>query len=99
MAASSPHGPPRIFQVGFCKCGTTSLAAFFEHCSIPCIHFDGGRLTLRMRENLGRGARPLEGYEHYRAFTNMDFIGAESVAIDGVKWTKNGQVGIAPARG
>ena len=31
----------------------------------------------RMRDNLARGARPLEGYEHYRAFTDMSWIGAE----------------------
>lgn len=29
-----------------------------------------------MRENIARGARPMEGYEHYRAFTDMVYIGA-----------------------
>ena len=29
-----------------------------------------------MRENIAQGAPPLEGYEHFRAFTNMDYVEA-----------------------
>ena len=84
MAESPAHGPPRIFQVGFRKCGTTALAAFLDRCGIPCIHHDGCRLAIRMRENLARGARPLDGYEHYRAFANMDLVEADDV-FDGFR--------------
>ena len=66
------HGDLRYFQVGFQRCGTTALAAFFNRCGIACVHYDRGRLARRMRDNLAAGARPLEGYEHYRAFTNMN---------------------------
>ena len=65
--------PPRIFQVGFQRCGTTALAAFLNRSGIACVHHDGGRLARRMRDNLGAGRRPLEGYERWRAFANMDF--------------------------
>ena len=41
------------------------------------MHYDRGRLARRMRDNLRRGARPLEGYEHFRAFTNMDYVTAQ----------------------
>ena len=77
-------GEPRFFQIGFRRCGTSALAAFFNRAGIPCVHHDGGRLARRMRDNLARGARPLEGYERYRAFTNMDYI-AEDDWFDGFR--------------
>ena len=65
--------PIRYFQIGFSRCGTTALAAFFTRCGIPCVHYDDGRLAVRIRENLKAGARPLEGYDdRYLAFTNMN---------------------------
>ena len=70
-AASWPEDI-RYFQIGFQRCGTTALAAFFNRCDIACVHYDRGRLARRVRDNLAAGARPLEGYEHYRAFTNMN---------------------------
>ena len=64
----------RFFQIGFNRCGTTALAAFFNRCGIPCVHHDKGRLARRMRANLAAGRAPLDGYDHrYLAFTNMDF--------------------------
>ena len=72
-----PGAPARFFQIGFPRCGTTALAAFFERSGIPCVHSDRGRLARRMRENMARGRPPLDGYERYRAFTNMDFIAAD----------------------
>ena len=70
--AAPVHGEIRYFQIGFQRCGTTALAAFFNRCGISCVHHDQGRLARRMRDNLAAGARPLEGYEHYRAFTNLN---------------------------
>ena len=73
IPADAPVGP-RFFQIGFKRCGTTSLAAFFNRSGIPCVHHDKRRLGRRMRENLAAGRAPLDGYDrHYRAFTNMDF--------------------------
>ena len=72
-----PGGRTRYFQIGFQRCGTTALAAFFNRCGIPCVHHDRGRLAQRMRVNLAAGARPLAGYdERYRAFTNMNLNAA-----------------------
>lgn len=66
--------PLRFFQIGFKRCGTTALWAFFNRCGIPCVHHDRGRLARRMRDNLAAGRAPLDGYDdRYRAFTNMDF--------------------------
>ena len=69
--------PVRFFQIGFQKCGTSAIAAFLNRSGIPCIHYDRGRLARRMRENLAQGRRPLEGYERYRAFANMDWAGMD----------------------
>ena len=66
-------GGPLIFQIGFHRCGTTALAAFFERCGLPCVHYDRGRLGRRLRENLAAGRPPLAGYERYRAFANMQY--------------------------
>ena len=67
-----------FFQVGFQRCGTTALAAFFERCWIPAVHYDEGRPAKRMRVSIEAGARPLGGYdERYRAFTNMNWSAAD----------------------
>ena len=67
-----------FLQVGFQRCGTTAIAAFFERCGIPAVHCDEGRLAKRMQVNIEAGARPLAGYdERYRAFTNMNWSAAD----------------------
>ncbi len=64
----------RYFQIGFRKCGTTSLWEFFSRNGIPAVHWDGGDLARRMRDNLEAGRRILDGYDHrYDAFTDMEF--------------------------
>lgn len=69
-----PAAALRFFQVGFKRCGTTALWAFFNRCGIPCVHHDRGRLARRMRANLAAGRASLDGYDdRYLAFTNMDF--------------------------
>ena len=83
--AGADGAPMRFFQIGFKRCGTTALWAFFNRCGIPCVHHDRGRLARRMRENLVAGRAPLEGYDRrYRAFTNMDFQD-EDDCFDGFK--------------
>ena len=65
-------GLTRYFQIGFQRCGTTSIAAFFNRCGIPCVHHDHGRLARRMRINLAADRAPLAGYDdRYLAFANM----------------------------
>lgn len=65
---------PRYFQIGFRKCGTTTLWRFFEENGIPAVHFDRGNMARRMRDNIEAGRRILDGYdERYQAFTDMEF--------------------------
>lgn len=35
------------FQIGFQRCGTTSIALFLNRCGLPCVHYDEGRLAKR----------------------------------------------------
>ena len=70
-------GRPRYFQIGFMKCGTTSIAAFFNRNGIPCVHYDQGRLGRTMQRNQLRGIPLLTGYDdRYQAFTNMEYFTA-----------------------
>ena len=72
-------GHPRYFQIGFMKCGTTSIAAFFNRNRIPCVHYDEGRLGRTMERNQLRGIPLLTGYDdRYQAFTNMEYFTARS---------------------
>ena len=73
------------FQIGFNKCGTTSIAAFFNRSGIPCVHFDLGRLGMQMQRNLLDDLPLLTGYDdRYRAFTDMGYAAADDY-FDGFK--------------
>lgn len=63
-----------MFQIGFNKCGTTSLHEFFEKAGLRSIHWGEGYLAPRMEENIKAGRRAISGYEEYDAFTNMDYF-------------------------
>ncbi len=64
----------RFFQIGFHRCGTTSIHKFFEANGIPSIHHDNGRLAATMFDNLTRSRYILEGYESFRAFSDMELF-------------------------
>lgn len=62
---------PKIFQIGFNKCGTTSFHAFFEANGIRSVHYANGKLADVMRRNLELGAAPFAGLEHYTAYSDV----------------------------
>ena len=64
-------------QIGFKRCGTSSIAAFFNRSGIPAVHWDRGRLALTMRENMRVGRPILRGYEQYSSFTDMEYVAAD----------------------
>ena len=64
----------KFFQIGFHRCGTTSIHKFFEANGIPSVHFDRGRLATTMFDNLDKGRYILEGYNQYRAFSDMELL-------------------------
>ena len=64
----------KFFQIGFHRCGTTSIHKFFEANGIPSVHFDRGRLATTMFDNLAQGRYILSGYESYSAFSDMELL-------------------------
>lgn len=74
----------KYFQIGFNKCGTTSIHRFFQANGIRSIHFDRGRLAMTMDANLRQGRYILTGYEKYAAFSDMDFL-APHLQLQGFK--------------
>lgn len=75
----------KYFQIGFNKCGTSSIARFFSHNGIRCVDWDRGRLARRMKENLNSGRNILDGYSHYDAFTDMESVTNREV-VEGYKY-------------
>jgi hypothetical protein len=64
----------KIIQIGFNRCGTSTLNHFLKKNGIATVHWDEGRLAQRMFANRAQGKRLLEGYENFQAFTDMEFI-------------------------
>ena len=62
----------KIFQIGFNKCGTSSLSEFFESSGFSCVHWDEGRLALRMKRNIEENKFVIAGYEDYDFFSDME---------------------------
>jgi glycosyltransferase involved in cell wall biosynthesis len=68
---------PRIFLVGHNRTGTRSLHRFFLANGLRSVHWDFGRLAVTIDRNLSHGRPPLEGYDDFDAFGDM-----ESIATD-----------------
>ena len=64
----------KFFQIGFNRCGTTSIHRFFLENGIPSIHHDYGRLAIMMESNLRNGRPVLSGYEQFDAFSDMEML-------------------------
>ena len=63
-----------IFQIGFNRCGITSIHSFFQENGISSIHYDRGKLAKTLFDNLAQGKHILRGYEKYDAFTDMEWL-------------------------
>ena len=64
----------KFFQIGFNRCGTTSIHSFFEENGISSVHCDRGRLATTMFDNLAQGKHILRGYEEYNAYSDMELL-------------------------
>jgi hypothetical protein len=65
----------RIFQIGFNKCGTSSLYRLFSEYTEPnirSVHWDYGRLALSMYNNLKKGRPMLFDYQGFQFFSDME---------------------------
>lgn len=62
----------KIFQIGFNRCGTTSIHQFFLDNGLKSIHWDRGNLARRIKMNSLAKLPLLKGYEEYECFTDME---------------------------
>jgi hypothetical protein len=69
----------RIFQIGFNKCGTTTIHRYLLANGVNSVHWDSGRLAQRIFTNLANGDELLAGYENFDAFTDMEFLDGAGV--------------------
>lgn len=61
----------RVFQIGFNKCGTSSLHNFFLGNGIPSVHWQSGELAVRIHARMRQGEDPVLDYPGITAFTDM----------------------------
>ena len=61
----------RIFQIGFNKCGTSSLYQFFVRNGIPSVHWQDGFLAARIHARMSAGQDPILDYPETTVFTDM----------------------------
>jgi hypothetical protein len=61
----------RIFQIGFGRCGTTTLFHFFERNGVPAIHLDRGNIARRLMARKAAGEDPFLGYPGIVFFSDM----------------------------
>ena len=83
----NPNGLPRmkIFQIGFNKCGTSTLHRYLRANGVKSIHWDEGRIAQRMFANLANGDNLLTGYECFDAFTDMEYLDRAGTYLEGYK--------------
>lgn len=60
-----------IFQIGFSRCGTTSLSKLFHGNGIPSIHWDEGRIAQRFKARMAAGEDPFADYPDTVFFSDM----------------------------
>ena len=61
----------KIFQIGFNKCATRSLAQLFYKSGIPSVHWDRGVLSKKMEENFFLKKQLMTEYEDYVFFSDV----------------------------
>lgn len=78
MVAHAIRKPVKVFQIGFSKCGTSTLNFFFSQNGISAIHHDHGRLAVSIYENAHNGFPLLsQNYEKFFLFTDMEKMYAD----------------------
>ena len=75
----------KVFQVGFGKCGTSSLHQFFLNSGYRSIHWGGGELAKSISRNVNNRNYILDGLDDYDFYTDTkeinDFIAKYSEKI------------------
>ena len=73
---------PKIFLIGFNKCGTTSFHDYFKMNNISSIHWRANTLAMTLKSNHDRNECLLKGIDMWTAYTDM-------ICIPGSPWGKS----------
>ena len=66
---------PFVFIIGFNKTATRSLHHLFAENGYSCVHWDDGKLVLRMLHNLVSGKKILTGYDtKFQVYSDLTFV-------------------------
>jgi hypothetical protein len=71
----------KIFQIGFNKCGTTSLHQMFIDSGLKSIHWDGGNIAKKIHSNIKQNKAPLDGVDKYDCYTDIENIDTNSFPL------------------
>jgi hypothetical protein len=64
----------KIFQIGFNKCGTTSLHKMFIDSGLKSVHWDGGNIAKKIDSNIKQNKPPLDGVDNYDCYTDIENV-------------------------
>jgi len=77
----------RVFQIGFNKCGTSSIWKRLQELGLRSCHLrteDRRNVTLVMQSNLAEGRNILSGLEEYDGFTDLEYQ-SEDTFVEGYR--------------
>ncbi|MEM7268242.1 MAG: sulfotransferase [Pseudomonadota bacterium] len=83
--ATTPGASPRIFQIGFNKCGTRTIHNFLDGSGIPSVHYRRGTLAKIMHKNIQEGRPPLYYLDKWIGYTDIQMVSRFRV-IEGCKF-------------
>ena len=69
----------KVFIIGFNKCGTRSINAFFHRHGFATIHWRRGDLARAMARNVEDRQDPLKGFEKYDVFSDMIAVSDDKI--------------------
>jgi len=71
---------PRIFQIGFNRCGTTTIIRFLQENGVKCLHWGKGTIAAGIEASFLEGKPLLHYVDGYQAYGDMEFVEVEAQA-------------------
>jgi hypothetical protein len=83
---NDPSSPlPRVFVIGFNRCGTRTIHSYFKSNGYKSVHWDKGNLANAIFRNLMEAMPLLTGYEGFSVFSDMEHIVPKVFAFEAYK--------------
>lgn len=77
----------KIFQIGFNRCGTSSLYDLFRRNEYISVHWKDGVIAKTMLSNRDSGLALLTGIDEYEFYSDMEYTSSTQI-IEGYRWFK-----------